>query len=156
MMSSLHAIIPGAEHWPRFVQNKSERFEARFACVKIEQSPSIFFAGMEGSVLPIAVAHGEGFAEFASPEAAKACNTSGLVAARWVDHRHQPTEAYPLNPNGSPFGITSLTTTDGRVTIIMPHPERVFRTVQMSWHPADWPEDSPWMHIYRNARDWIG
>ncbi|MBE2213555.1 MAG: phosphoribosylformylglycinamidine synthase [Opitutaceae bacterium] len=156
MMSNLHSIIPGADLWPHFVQNKSERFEARFASVRIEKSPSIFFAGMEGSVIPIAVAHGEGYAEFASAAAAAQCNTSGLVAARFVDNRHQPTELYPLNPNGSPFGITSLTTTDGRVTIIMPHPERVFRTVQMSWHPADWGEDSPWMRMFDNARTWAG
>jgi len=156
MMSNLHEIIPGADHWPHFVQNRSERFEARFASVKIERSPSIFFAGMEGSVIPIAVAHGEGYAEFASGEAAARCNASGLVAARFVDHRHQATELYPLNPNGSPHGITSLTTTDGRVTIIMPHPERVFRTVQMSWHPAEWGEDSPWMRMFENARRWIG
>ena len=156
MMSNLHEIIPGAGHWPHFVQNRSERFEARFASVKIEKSPSIFFAGMEGSVIPIAVAHGEGFAEFASADAAARCNTSGLVAARFVDNRHQATELYPLNPNGSPFGITSLTTTDGRVTIIMPHPERVFRTVQMSWHPAEWGEDSPWMRMFENARRWVG
>jgi phosphoribosylformylglycinamidine synthase len=156
MMSNLHSIIPGAEHWPHFVQNRSERFEARFASVKIERSPSILFTGMEGSVIPIAVSHGEGYAEFPSAEVAARCNASGLVAARFVDNRHQATEVYPLNPNGSPFGITSLTTTDGRVTIIMPHPERVFRTVQMSWHPADWGEDSPWMRLFDNARAWVG
>jgi phosphoribosylformylglycinamidine synthase len=156
MMSNLHSLIPGAEHWPHFVQNRSERYEGRFVSVRIEKSPSLFFAGMEGSVLPIAVAHGEGFAEFANAEAAAACDASGLVSARFVDNRHAPTETYPLNPNGSPFGITSLTTTDGRVTIIMPHPERVFRTVQMSWHPEDWPEDSPWMRMFRNARAWVG
>ena len=156
MMSNLHAIIPGAEGWPHFVQNKSERFEARFASVRIEKSPSIFFAAMEGSVLPLAVAHGEGYAEFASADAAARCNTSGLVAARFVDNKHQPTELYPLNPNGSPFGITSLTSTDGRVTIVMPHPERVFRSVQMSWHPGDWPENSPWMRMFENARSWAG
>jgi phosphoribosylformylglycinamidine synthase len=156
MMSNLHAIIPGADHWPHFVQNKSERFEARFASVRIEKSPSIFFAGMEGSVIPIAVAHGEGYAEFENSAAAERCNASGLVAARFVDNRHQPTELYPLNPNGSPFGITSLTSADGRVTIIMPHPERVFRTVQMSYHPPEWGEDSPWMKIFQNSRSWVG
>ena len=156
MMSNLHSIIPGAESWPHFVQNRSERFEARFASVKIEKSPSIFFAGMEGSVIPIAVAHGEGYAEFESPEAAARCDRSGLVSARFVDNHHRPTELYPLNPNGSPFGITSLTTTDGRVTIIMPHPERVHRTVQMSWHPPEWGEDSPWMQMFDNARIWVG
>jgi phosphoribosylformylglycinamidine synthase len=156
MMSNLHAIVPGAAHWPHFVQNRSERFEARFVCVKIETSPSLFFAGMEGSVLPLAVAHGEGYAEFAGAEAAARCERSGLVAARFVDNLHRATEAYPLNPNGSPFGITALTTEDGRATIIMPHPERVFRTAQMSWHPDGWGEDSPWMRMFDNARAWAG
>ncbi|HOG93876.1 MAG TPA: phosphoribosylformylglycinamidine synthase, partial [Opitutaceae bacterium] len=156
MMSNLHSIIPGADLWPRFVQNRSERFEARFVSVKIEKSPSILFAGMEGSVLPIAVAHGEGYAEFKDAAAAQACSTSGLVAARYVDNKHQVTEVYPLNPNGSPMGMTALTTRDGRVTIMMPHPERVFRTVQNSWHPAQWGEDAPWMKLFRNARAWVG
>ena len=156
MMSNLHSIIPGADLWPRFVQNRSERFEARFVSVQIEKSPSILFAGMEGSVLPIAVAHGEGYAEFKDAAAAQACSTSGLVAARYVDNKHQVTEVYPLNPNGSPMGMTALTTRDGRVTIMMPHPERVFRTVQNSWHPAQWGEDAPWMKLFRNARAWVG
>ena len=156
MMSNLHEIIPGAGHWPRFVQNKSERFEGRFASLLLEKSPSVLFAGMAGSVIPIAVAHGEGYAEFASPEAAEACSRSGLVAARFCDHRHQPTELYPLNPNGSPFGQTAFTTTDGRVTILMPHPERVHRTCTLSWHPPEWGEDSPWMQLFYNARRWIG
>jgi phosphoribosylformylglycinamidine synthase len=156
MMSNLHSIIPGAELWPHFVQNKSERYEARFVSVKVEKSPSILFAGMEGSVIPIATAHGEGYAEFPDAAAAQRCNASGLVAGRFVDNHHRPTEHYPLNPNGSPFGITALTTTSGRVTILMPHPERVFRTVAMSWHPADWGEDSPWMQLFYNARRWVG
>jgi phosphoribosylformylglycinamidine synthase len=156
MMSALHTIIPGSGHWPRFVQNRSERFEARLVSVKIQQSPSMFFAGMEGSVIPLVTAHGEGFAEFASAESAKACSESGLVCARFVDNQHCTTERYPLNPNGSPFGMTAFTTTTGRVTIIMPHPERVFRTVQMSWHPANWSENSPWMKLFCNARAWIG
>jgi phosphoribosylformylglycinamidine synthase len=156
MMSALHSIIPGSGHWPRFVQNRSERFEARLVSVKIEKSPSVLFAGMEGSVLPLVTAHGEGFAEFADAAATKACSESGLVCARFVDNRQQVTEQYPLNPNSSPFGMTAFTTTTGRVTILMPHPERVFRTVQMSWHPADWPEDSPWMRLFRNARAWVG
>jgi phosphoribosylformylglycinamidine synthase len=156
MMSALRSIISGSELWPRFVQNQSERFEARFASLKIEASPSVFFAGMEGSVIPIAVAHGEGYAEFPDAAAAQACSDSGLVCARFVNNRHEVTELYPLNPNGSPFGITALTTTDGRVTILMPHPERVFRTVAMSWHPGDWPEDSPWMKLFYNARAWVG
>ena len=106
--------------------------------------------------MPIAVAHGEGYAEFEDASAAQQCSTSGLVTARFVDNHHQVTERYPLNPNGSPMGITALTTTTGRVTIMMPHPERVFRTVAMSWHPADWSEDSPWMRLFRNARAWVG
>jgi phosphoribosylformylglycinamidine synthase len=156
MMSNLHAIIPGAELWPRFVQNQSERYEGRFVSVKIEPTPSVLFAGMAGSVIPIAVAHGEGFTEFRDAAALQACSTSGLVAGRFVDNHHRVTEQYPLNPNGSPLGITALTTTTGRVTIMMPHPERVFRTAAMSWHPATWGEDSPWMKLFRNARAWIG
>jgi len=156
MMSNLKSIIPGAELWPRFVQNQSERYEGRFVSVQIERTPSVLFTGMEGSVIPIAVAHGEGFAEFKDHDAASLCTTSGLVAARFVDNYHRVTEQYPLNPNGSPFGITALTTTTGRVTIMMPHPERVFRTAAMSWHPPEWGEDSPWMRLFHNARDWVG
>ncbi|MDD3180253.1 MAG: phosphoribosylformylglycinamidine synthase [Opitutaceae bacterium] len=156
MMSNLHSIIPGSNHWPRFVQNRSERFEARFASLRIEHSPSVLFAGMAGSVIPIAVAHGEGHAEFKDAAAARACSESGLVAARFVDNRHSVTEQYPLNPNGSPLGMTAFTTTTGRVTILMPHPERVFRTVQMSWAPDTWGEDSPWMKLFHNARTWVG
>jgi phosphoribosylformylglycinamidine synthase len=156
MMSNLHSIIPGAEGWPRFVQNQSERFEARVASVRIEKSPSILFAGMEGSVLPIAIAHGEGFAEFTGTAAADAFSTGGRVAARYVDNLHQVTQHYPLNPNGSPHGMTALTTTTGRVTIMMPHPERVFRSVQHSWAPKTWAENSPWMRLFENARTWVG
>jgi phosphoribosylformylglycinamidine synthase len=156
MMSNLHSLIPGADLWPHFVQNKSERYEGRFVSLKIEKSPSILFAGMEGSVIPIAVAHGEGYAEFPNAAAAQRCSDSGIVSARFVDNHHQPTELYPLNPNSSPLGMTALTTTTGRVTIMMPHPERVFRTHAMSWHPADWGEDSPWMKLFYNARAWVG
>ncbi|MDR1284140.1 MAG: phosphoribosylformylglycinamidine synthase, partial [Opitutaceae bacterium] len=158
MMSNLHEIVPGAAAWPRFVQNKSGRFEARVASLLIEKSPSILFAGMEGSVLPIAVAHGEGLAEFPTPAAADRFNDSGLVSARYVDNLHRATGLYPLNPNGSPHGITAITTLDGRVTILMPHPERVFRTTQHSWHPKSWlaHDDSPWMRLFRNARAWVG
>jgi phosphoribosylformylglycinamidine synthase len=156
MMSNLHAIIPGAELWPRFVQNQSERYEARFVSLKIEPSPSVLFAGMAGSVIPIAVAHGEGFAEFPNAAAAQRCSTSGLVAARFVDNHHAVTSLYPLNPNGSPHGMTALTTTTGRVTIMMPHPERVFRSACMSWAPKTWGEDSPWMQLFYNARAWVG
>ncbi|MFO1451607.1 MAG: phosphoribosylformylglycinamidine synthase subunit PurQ, partial [Opitutaceae bacterium] len=156
MMSNLHTIIPGAGHWPRFVQNQSERFEARFASLRLERSPSILFTGMEGSVIPVAVSHGEGFAEFRDSAALEACDASGLVAARYVDNHHRTTERYPLNPNGSPRGITALTTTSGRVTILMPHPERVHRTVSLSWAPSTWGDDSPWMQLFYNARAWVG
>ncbi|MDB6115653.1 MAG: purL [Lacunisphaera sp.] len=156
MMSNLKSIIPGAELWPRFVQNQSERYEGRLVSIKFEKSPSLFFKGMEGSVIPIAVAHGEGFAEFKDADAAQTFSSSGLVAGRFVDNRHQVTENYPLNPNGSPLGMTALTTTTGRVTILMPHPERVHRSACMSWAPKDWPEDSPWMKMFYNAREWVG
>ncbi len=156
MLSNLKSIIPGAETWPHFVQNQSERYEGRYVSLKIENSPSLLFKDMEGSVLPIAVAHGEGYAEFANRAAAEAFSASGLVAARFCDNHHAPTEKYPLNPNGSPLGMTALTTTTGRVTIMMPHPERVFRSRCMSWAPAEWPENSPWMKLFQNARSWIG
>jgi phosphoribosylformylglycinamidine synthase len=153
MMSNLKDIIPGAQNWPHFERNLSEQYEARFALIEIQKSPSILFAGMDGSRIPIATAHGEGRAVFKSGEAKDACNH--LIAARWVDNRGNVTETYPYNPNGSPQGITALTTPDGRFTILMPHPERVFRTVTMSWHPEEWGEDSPWMRIFRNARAWV-
>jgi len=152
MMSNLRGLIPGAEHWPRFVGNRSEQFEARFVMVEVMPSPSLFFGGMPGSRMAIATAHGEGRALFDSAEA----KSRAIVALRFVDHRGTPTEVYPLNPNGSPEGITGLTTADGRFTIVMPHPERVFRTVQQSWHPDGWSEDSPWMRMFRNARKWVG
>ena len=156
MLSNLKEIIPGSDAWPRFVQNNSERFEARFSLVEIQESPSIFFKGMEGSRMPIAVSHGEGRTEFSSDAAVTAANDSGTVAVRYVNNFGEVTEAYPANPNGSQDGITSLTTTDGRVTIMMPHPERVFRTVANSWHPDSWGEDSPWVRMFRNARKFIG
>ncbi len=156
MLSNLKSIIPGAEEWPHFVQNQSDRYEGRYVQLKIEESPSVLFKGMTGSVLPIAVAHGEGYAEFADRTAAEAFSTSGQVAARYVDGNHRVTEHYPLNPNGSPLGMTALTTTTGRVTIMMPHPERVFRSACMSWSPQDWGESSPWMKLFRNAREWVG
>ncbi len=156
MVSNLKDLIPGAEHWPRFVQNTSERFEARFVSLKVEETPAVLLKGMAGSVLPIAVAHGEGRAEFVSRDAAEACLKTGLVSLRYVDGKHAYTERYPLNPNGSPFGITGLTSKDGRALIMMPHPERVFRTVQYSWHPADWGEDGPWMKLFCNAREFVG
>ncbi|MDR1010406.1 MAG: phosphoribosylformylglycinamidine synthase subunit PurQ, partial [Opitutaceae bacterium] len=158
MMSNLHDIIPGAENWPRFVQNNSERYEARLVSLLIEKSPSVLLAGMEGSVLPVVVSHGEGRAEFPTRAAADAFNTAGLVSGRYVDNHHRATMQYPLNPNGSPHGINAITTKDGRVTILMPHPERVHRTVQLSWHPRAWlaRDDSPWMRLFRNARVWVG
>jgi len=152
MLSSLASMIPGAEAWPKFTRNKSEQFEARFSLVRVESSPSIFFAGMEGSRLPVAVAHGEGFADFSQQGDASRVS----VAMRYIDHRGEATERYPFNPNGSPNGITSVTTPDGRFTVLMPHMERVHRTVQMSWHPEGWGEASPWMRVFRNARRWLG
>jgi phosphoribosylformylglycinamidine synthase len=156
MLSNLKEIIPGSEHWPHFVQNKSERFEARFSLVEIQESPSVLFKGMAGSRMPIAVSHGEGHAEFKSDVAVDNANNSGTVSMRYVNNYGEVTETYPANPNGSVDGITSLTTTDGRVTIMMPHPERVFRTVANSWHPDSWGEDSPWVCMFRNARAFIG
>ncbi len=155
MMSNLHSIIPGAEHWPHFVRNKSEQFEARFAMVEILPSPSIFFEGMAGSRMPIAVAHGEGFAEFSGEAAVESALVRKLVSVRYVDNAGKPTELYPLNPNGSPRGVTGLTTADGRFSIMMPHPERVFRAVQHSWRPDGWLEDGPWMRMFRNARKFV-
>jgi len=156
MLSNLKQIIPGTEHWPHFVRNRSERFEARFSLVEVQKSPSLFFEGMAGSRMPIAVSHGEGRAEFASPEALAAAEASGTVALRYVDGNGQIATQYPQNPNGSPNAITALSSTDGRVTIMMPHPERVFRTVANSWHPDEWGEDSPWMRMFRNVRVAIG
>ncbi|WP_028989314.1 phosphoribosylformylglycinamidine synthase [Thermithiobacillus tepidarius DSM 3134] len=154
MMSNLHEIIPGAELWPHFVRNESEQFEARLALVEVPENPSIFFRGMADSRMPIAVAHGEGRAEFRDPAQLDQALASGIVAMRWVDHRGQPTQRYPFNPNGSPSGIAGLTTPDGRFTVAMPHPERVFRAIQHSWRPDDWSEDGPWMRMFRNARVW--
>jgi phosphoribosylformylglycinamidine synthase len=156
MVSNLKEIIPGAELWPRFVRNRSEQFEARLALLRIEKSPSVLLRDMAGSLIPIAVAHGEGRAEFSSGDAFAALDTSSLVAARFVDHHGKTTLHYPENPNGSPNGMTAVTSRDGRATLIMPHPERVFRTVQMSWHPSDVGEDSPWMRLFRNARVFVG
>ncbi|MGZ8270020.1 MAG: phosphoribosylformylglycinamidine synthase, partial [Methylophilus sp.] len=152
MMSNLHSIIPGAEHWPHFVRNKSEQFEARFAMVEILESPSIFFNGMAGSRMPIAVAHGEGFTEFSQKVTVNEVLDKKLATVRYIDNASTPTEVYPFNPNGSPHGLTGFTTQDGRFSIMMPHPERVFRAVQHSWRPDDWLEDGPWMRMFRNAR----
>lgn len=152
MMSHLHSLIPGAEAWPKFVRNRSEQFEARLVEVRLEESPSIFFAGMAGSCMPIVNSHGEGRVEWRNPEdAAKA-----VIAARYVDGTGMPTEVYPLNPNGSAGGVTSVTTPDGRFTIMMPHPERSHRSVQLSWRPRTMGELSPWMRMFENARVWVG
>jgi phosphoribosylformylglycinamidine synthase len=155
MMSHLKDMIPGASHWPRFLRNRSEQFEARFSLVEVVDSPSILLADMAGSRLPIAVAHGEGRAEFGMGQEVQQTLDAGLVALRYVDHYGQATERYPYNPNGSPQGITGLSSEDGRFTIMMPHPERVFRSVQYSWHPEEWGEDGPWLRLFRNARRWL-
>ena len=155
MMSNLHELIPGTEYWPHFVRNRSEQFEARVAMVEVQKSNSIFLQGMAGSRMPIAIAHGEGHAEFANEAALLEADLSGCVALRYVDNHGKVTEAYPANPNGSPRGITGLTSRDGRVTIMMPHPERVFRAVQNSWRPDEWQEDAALMRMFRNARVWV-
>jgi phosphoribosylformylglycinamidine synthase len=152
MFAELADIIPGAEHWPRFTANQSERFEARFSMVEVLPSPSLFLQDMAGARLPIAVAHGEGFANFQHRgDASKA-----IAAMRFVDNTGAATEAYPFNPNGSPGGLTAVTTADGRFTAMMPHPERVARSIQMSWSPLDPNSASPWMHLWHNARKWVG
>jgi phosphoribosylformylglycinamidine synthase len=153
MLSNLHELIPGADHWPRFVRNRSEQFEARFVLTEVMPSPSILLHGMAGSRIPVAVAHGEGRAEFRDPDHLAAA--AAAVSLRYVENDGGVAERYPANPNGSPQGITGLTSADGRVTIMMPHPERVFRTVQNSWHPDGWGEDAPWMRLFRNARRWV-
>ncbi len=154
MMSNLHEIIPGAEHWAHFARNRSEQFEARFVMVEVQDTPSILFDGMAGSRMPIVVAHGEGYADFDDAKKLKAAQS--LVTLRYVDNYGNATEAYPFNPNGSPQGITGLTTADGRFSIMMPHPERVFRAVQNSWHPREWKESGAWLRIFQNARKWVG
>ena len=156
MMSNLRDLIPGAEHWPRFVRNLSDRFEARFSLVEVAASPSLFMQGMAGSRMPIAVSHGEGHVEVRDAAHLAALEHHNLVALRFVDNAGQVTETYPANPNGSPNGITAVTSTNGRATVMMPHPERVFRTVSNSWHPEEWGEDSPWMRMFRNARKQLG
>ena len=152
MMAELADIVPGAEAWPRFTTNRSERYEARLSQVEVLPSPSLFFAGMAGSRLPIAVAHGEGYANFEQ----RGDRANVIAAMRFTDHNGKPTETYPFNPNGSPGGLTAVTTADGRFTAMMPHPERVFRNIQMSWTPGDPSAFSPWMQLWRNARKWLG
>lgn len=155
MVAALRDLIPGAAHFPRFVQNASERFEARLALVRVEATPSLFLDGMQGSLLPIVVSHGEGRTEAAPGGDLRALDAAGRAALRFVDHEGQPTERYPENPNGSPGGVTAVTSDDGRVLISMPHPERVFRTAQLSWHPREWGHYSPWMRLFDNARLWV-
>jgi phosphoribosylformylglycinamidine synthase len=155
MLSHLHELIPGAELWPRFVRNASEQFEARLALVEVLPSPSLFLDGMAGSRLPIAVAHGEGRVEFREDQSESALHKGGIAALRYVENRGEAASRYPANPNGSPGGLTGFTTRDGRFTIMMPHPERVFRTIQHSWRPREWGEDGPWLRLFRNARRWI-
>jgi len=152
MMSQLHDLIPGAAAWPRFERNLSEQFEARFALVEVLASPSIFFADMAGSVMPIAVSHGEGRVQFRDPAHA----AQAQATLRYVDHRAAPTETYPLNPNGSAGGLTGFTTADGRFSILMPHPERVFRAAQLSWRPDGMTGAAPWLRMFRNARRSVG
>jgi phosphoribosylformylglycinamidine synthase len=151
-MAALSPLIPGTHAWPRFTRNRSEQFEARLSLVEVLDSPSIFLAGMAGSRIPIAVAHGEGYADFSQRGDAKAVRR----AMRFVDNAGCVTESYPANPNGSPEGLTAVTTDDGRFTALMPHPERVFRNVQMSWSGGELVAPSPWMHMFRNARRWVG
>ncbi len=155
VIASLQELIPGTEGWPTFLTNTSEQFESRLVQVRINQSPSIFFRGMEDSILPVPVAHGEGRVYFAIAKKASNLLQDKLIPMQYVDHYGQVSENYPINPNGSPKGITSLTTADGKVTIMMPHPERVFLTRQLSWHPKEWGVDSPWMQMFHNAREWV-
>ena len=152
MLAALSPLIPGAEAWPKFTRNRSEQFEARLSLVEVLPSPSVFFEGMAGSRIPIAVAHGEGFADFSQRGDAARVHR----AMRFVDHFGRPTEAYPANPNGSPEGLTAVTTPDGRFTALMPHPERVFRNIQMSWTSGDPSACSPWMRMFHNARRALG
>jgi phosphoribosylformylglycinamidine synthase len=156
MFAALKEIVPGAASWPRFVRNRGEQFEGRFSLVELARSPSIFFDGMDGSMLPIAVAHGEGRAEFASDAEAKKFSEAGLVSARYVEGSRRIASSYPANPNGSPFGIAVVTNADGRVTITMPHPERSFRYAQNSWRPDGAGEYSGWFRMFGNARRWVG
>ncbi|MYA31231.1 MAG: phosphoribosylformylglycinamidine synthase [Gammaproteobacteria bacterium] len=155
MLSLISELIPGCEHWPRFTRNRSEQFEARLSIVRVEPSPSVLLAGMEGSLLMIATSHGEGRAEFTTRRQRRACEESSLAACRFVDGHGTPTELYPANPNGSPGGLAGLTSGDGRVTALMPHPERLFRSTQHSWHPPGWGEHGPWMQMFLNARSAI-
>jgi len=154
MLAALKELIPGADHWPRFVRNRSDQFEARLSLVKIEASPSVLLRDMVGSRMPIVTSHGEGCADFSSEDDLLRADRE-FATIRYVDNYGDAAQHYPANPNGSPLGIAGLTNDDGRVTIMMPHPERVFRTVQHSWHPPDWGENSPWQKLFTNAREWV-
>ena len=156
MLSALKQLIPGADGWPRFVRNRSEQYEARLTPVRVPASRSVLLAGMQGSVLPIVVAHGEGRADFEAGQSAEVLQAQGLLTLQYVDVRDEPTLQYPYNPNGSALGLAGLCSADGRVTSVMPHPERVFRTVQNSWAPKEWAEDGGWMRLFRNARVFVG
>ncbi|MEO5596405.1 MAG: phosphoribosylformylglycinamidine synthase subunit PurQ, partial [Lysobacteraceae bacterium] len=151
MLAQLKAMIPGAEHWPTFLRNRSEQYEARLTLLEVVESPSILLSGMIGSRIPVVVAHGEGRAHFESD----ADRANAQIAFRYLDNSGEVASSYPANPNGSPDAIAGLTSIDGRATLLMPHPERVFRSVQMSWRPAQWGEDSPWLRMFRNARAWV-
>jgi phosphoribosylformylglycinamidine synthase len=155
MMSNLYTLIPGAMNWPRFVRNQSEQFEARVAMVEVLESASLFLDGMQGSMMPIVVSHGEGMLEQRSGDS-QTLLAKGNACLRYVDQYGQASEYYPINPNGSALGLNGFTSDDGRFTIMMPHPERIFRSIQNSWQSPDWGEYSPWMRIFRNARKWLG
>ncbi len=156
MLAQLKTIIPGASLWPEFLRNQSEQFEARFSLVEVQKSPSILLQNMAGSRIPIAVAHGEGKVSYVAKKQLNEVAELNLVALRYINNHGKMTESYPANPNGSIQGITGMTSIDGRATIMMPHPERVFRTVQNSWHPDEWQEEAPWLRLFRNARVWLG
>ncbi|WP_288105708.1 phosphoribosylformylglycinamidine synthase [Limnobacter sp.] len=156
MMATLSDLIPGADTWPRLMRNESEQYEARLVQVKVHKTPSILLQGMEGSVIPVVVAHGEGRADFSRQGKMDQLLAGGLMAVQYTNSKGEPTQQYPFNPNGSPNGLAGFTTPDGRFTIMMPHPERVFRSVQMSWHPSDAGEFSPWMRMFFNARKAMG
>jgi len=151
MMANLTELIPGADYWPKFVKNRSEQFEARLVMVEVPENPSLFFSGMAGSRMPVVIAHGEGRAVFREV----GHQAKVISALHFVDSYGKRAERYPQNPNGTPGGLTGVTTADGRFTALMPHPERVFRSAQMSWSPADWLEHSAWIRLFRNARKWI-
>ena len=154
MMSNLYQMIPGASHWPRFVRNKSEQFEARYIMAEVLESASMFLDEMQGSMMPVVVAHGEGRIETRDCSAAELLQQK-IACLRYVDAVGEASEVYPLNPNGSELGLNGFSNQDGRFTIMMPHPERIFRSIQNSWRSPDWGEYSPWMRMFRNARRWI-